>query len=682
MPIFAISIFSGAFLFFWIQPLLGRFILPAFGGTATVWSACLLFFQLAMLAGYAYAHLLGRVRRLELQVAVHLLMSIGAAFSLPFTAPDITVSEARDPALQVLQILLTTAGLPCLVLAGTSTLTQLWWVRCRPTRAPYRLYAASNAGSLLGLLLSTLVFDSVLSRIDQGRYWAACFVLYGMAMLATGTLASMGQQPAAAANAETSDRQRTPRWLWLALPFCGSVLLLGFTTRLTSQFAVVPFLWTLPLAVYLLTYILAFDHPRWYSRRFMVRALPAGLGAVWLVLFISRMPITHGFAIEFFVSIPALFVTCLFCHGELHRLRPEANQLSLFYLWVSAGGALGGFFVSIIAPLIFDSYAELPLGLFLCAGLAIAIWRREHRPTFKDPEIMRVQGYLCGGLLIYGLAWAAFFMSQQVGHVVSDRNFFGVCGVSERATKSSENRNFTMLHGATIHGIQFAATNRQQLATAYFGPESGLGKMFAGWTNRSAMKIGAIGLGTGTVATYGRPGDLLRFYELNPLVIEMARDHFSFISASPAEVSITVGDARANLTKVAGQEYDLLIIDAFNGGTIPIHLLTREAFLIWQSHLSGDGVIAIHVTNRHLDLAPIVAAAARELGFNGWLISHRISREESRKTGTRSSDWVILARDANRLFNGLPDADAKPLEDLPAVPVWTDERSSLLGAMK
>jgi len=682
MPIFAISIFSGAFLFFWIQPLLGRFILPAFGGTANVWSACLLFFQLVTLAGYAYAHLLGRVRRLELQVAVHLLMSIGAAFSLPFTAPDITVSETLDPALQVLQILLTTAGLPCLVLAGTSTLTQLWWIRCRPTRTPYRLYAASNAGSLLGLLLSTLVFDSVLSRIDQGRYWAACFVLYGMAMLAAGTLASLGQQPAGAANAESADDKRTSRWLWLALPFCGSVLLLGFTARLTSQFAVVPFLWTLPLAVYLLTYILAFDHPRWYSRRFMVSALPASLGAVWLVLFISRMPITHGFAIEFFVSIPALFVTCLFCHGELHRLRPEANQLSTFYLWISAGGALGGFFVSVVTPVLFNSYAELPLGLFLCAGLGIAIWRCENRPSYKEPEKMRVQGYLCGGLLIYGLAWAAFFMSQRVGHLVSDRNFFGVCGVYERAAKFAVNRHFTMLHGATIHGIQFAATNRQQQATAYFGPEGGLGRMFAGWTNRSALKIGAIGLGTGTVATYGRPGDSLRFYELNQLVITMAQDHFSFLSASPAEVKITVGDARANLAKETRQNFGLLIIDAFNGGTIPVHLLTREAFEIWQSHLSGNGIIAIHVTNRHLDLAPVVAAAAREMGFKGWLVSHRINREAGRKTGTRSSDWVLVARDSNRIFNGAPGPNAKSLEDLATVPVWTDEQSSLLGALK
>ncbi len=680
MPVFAISIVLAAFLFFWVQPLLGRFILPVFGGTASVWSACLLFFQLTMLGGYAYAHFLGRLKRLELQVVLHTLFCIGAAATLPFSISEVRSFDSA--VMEVMSLLLGAAGLPCLALAGTSTLTQAWWARCRPDRSPYRLYALSNAGSLLGLVMSTWVFDSQLARVEQGRYWAAFFVVYGIAMLAVGTLAARGQSAAIGARERGNELSGPSMFLWLALPLCGSVLLLAFTARLTSQFAVVPFLWTLPLAVYLLSYILAFDHPRWYSRRFMSRALPVGLGAIWLVLFISRMPITRGFAIELVVSIPVLFICCLFCHGELHRLRPAADQLSKFYLFIAAGGALGGGLVSLIAPMIFDSYAELPLGLFLCGLLGFVIWRRENQQTINEPDSMRIRGYFCGGLVIYGLAWVAFFDSRQIGHVASARNFFGVCGVYERAVQSDANRHLVMFHGATIHGIQFSATNRQGDATAYYGPSSGLGSYLSGLTNRPPLKMGAIGLGTGTVATYGRAGDSILFHELNPLVIEQAQGYFTFLENSLADVSFVVGDARMTLARESPQDFDLLVVDAFNGGTIPVHLLTREAFELYAANLSPDGVIAVHVTNRHLDLAPVAAAAGRSLGFNGWRIFHRIGREAGRKTGTRSSDWVLMSRAADWFPPEHLSMEAKRISTLPRVPMWTDERSDLLAILK
>jgi hypothetical protein len=682
MPAFAVTIFLSAFLFFWVQPLLGRFILPWFGGVPAVWSTCLLFFQTILLAGYAWAHCLLRIRSIGIQVALQLSLCAVAALSLPLI-PDASWKPADgSPARNISLLLISVAGLPCLALATTASLLQAWFARCWPERSPYRLYALSNIGSLLALGLSTLWFDTQFARETQARIWAGGYAVYGLAILIAGFITA-NQAGTSPEETSPADEGANPgRWLWLALPFCSSVLLLAITAKLTQDYAVVPFLWTLPLGLYLLTFVLAFDHPRWYPRRFCAGGLVVVLILIWVLLFFSRLKGNPGFGMPLLVHLGVLGFGCLFCHGELYRLRPPAKRLSGFYLAIAGGGFLGGLFVTIGAPRLFRSHAELPLGLLLCATLGAAVYLRENRPQVKLPDTIRATGYLIGGVLVYALAWVAYLASNQLGQIAADRNFFGVCHILERGKRTPDKHRFLMMHGSTLHGLQYRSEERQREATTYFSPSGGLGLTWSALAESPNLKIGAIGLGTGTLASHGRPGDSIRFYEINPLVRSFADSHFSFLTDSAADITHTIGDARIQLEREQSQAFDLLVIDAFNGGTIPVHLLTREAFALWKSHLQPTGLIVIHVTNRHLDLQSVVESGARSINYRARLYSERISQKQSKETGRNSSDWCVLAP-GESFFDRAAFGDhgtALRRSDPPLI--WTDERASLIPVLK
>jgi hypothetical protein len=682
MAVFGGTLFLSAFLFFWIQPLLGRYVLPWFGGVPAVWSACLLFFQALLLAGYAWAHWLQRfpIRR---QVFAHGTLCVVALLSLPIIPSENWKSVTfANPALQIVAMLGITAGLPCLALAGTSTLIQTWFGRCEPDRSPYRLYALSNAASLAALLLAPTLFESWFARQQQATIWGGLFICYTIGICIAGLRTARSGDPARTAEISEAGDARSPLLLWLLLPFCSSVLLLAFTTQLSQEVSVVPFLWTLPLAIYLLTFILAFDHPRWYPRRLMRRSLPVVLGLIWAVMFFSRIPNGPGLMFQSIGYCVALFVCCFFCHAELYRLRPALNGLSRFYLCISVGGALGGVAVSVLAPMIFASYVELGLGLLLCAGLGAAVYLREHPARSSQPATFRMAGYLVGGLPLYFLMWLSFWHSDRLRAVTIDRNFFGVCSVRAKDIGPEQNRQRVFMHGATIHGVQFTSDTRRREAVAYFGESSGVGRTLLTLHERGSLRIGVVGLGIGTLAAYAREGDYLRCYEVNPLATQMARSEFSYLADSQAKIDVLDGDARLLMEREESQQIDVLILDAFNSGSIPVHLLTREAFEIWMKHLRPNGILVVQATNKFLDLRPVLAEAAARQGMTARFYVERIGRADSAATGRRGSDWCVLAKDGKFFVEPrMIDGHVLKIEAVNFEP-WTDEKVSLLPLLK
>lgn len=682
MPAFVVSIFLSAFLFFWIQPLLGRFILPWFGGVPAVWSCCLLFFQAVLFAGYAWSHYLLKLRSISVQVGLQLAMCATAVWFLPLIPAGAGQRADEASVWTILFLLGGVAGLPCLALATTASLLQAWFARCWPEHSPYRLYALSNAASLLALALATFWFDVQFTRETQARIWAGSFVLYGLAILSAGVIA-IRSKPAAAVLEQSREKQEShSRWLWLALPFCSSTLLLSITAKLTQDYAVVPFLWTLPLGLYLFTYVLAFDHPRWYPRRFCAGALVVALIFIWVIVFFGRLQGNSGFFLPLLAHLAVLGFGCQFCHGELYRLRPKIHDLSGYYLGIAGGGLLGGLFVSLAAPAWFRTHAELPLSLLLCAVLGAVVYLREHRLNARLPDTVRATGYLVGGVLVYALAWLAYTASQRLGKIASDRNFFGVCSILERAKGTPDKRRYVMMNGPTLHGLQYRSEERQEEPTSYYGRSGGLGLAWSVFGEKRNLKIGAIGLGTGTLATYGRFGDAITFYEINPLVEAFARSHFTFLSSTKATIKIILGDARIRLSAEDANDFDVLIIDAFNTGTIPIHLLTKEAFALWKSHLRPDAVIVIHITNHHLDLQPVIAAGAQSINYQARFYAERVSQKKTMDSGRNSSDWCVLAPDES-FFQHIAFAQrGSELHQTQPPLIWTDEKASLIPLLK
>ena len=662
MAVHGLSVFLAAFLFFHAQPLLGRHLLPMFGGGPAVWSVGLVFWQGLLLAGYLWAHALLKLRSARAQQVAHGLLCVAAVGTLPLE-PGSPVAGARDPALDVLWVLLRSVGLPGLALAATAPLVQAWYAGAFPRRSPYRLYAMSNAASLLALLISTCIADVFLTRARQGVVWTGLFIVYCLALLAT---CPGRREMIRAAGARTDHRVVA---LWWLLPFCSAALLVSLTARLTADFAVVPFLWTLPLAVYLFTWMLAFDHPRWYRRALFGRLLPVALLLVWAAALAVRLPGGPGFVVLLPVFLSGLFICCFVCHGELHRLRPDAGELSAFYLAIAGGGFLGSVVVALIAPRLFPFPLELPMSLVLCGALAAAILLREQPPRLAAPESFGRLAYLVGGLTVYVLAWTATTYGTLGGVICSERNFFGVAAVREQTLGASTNRSRVLVHGATIHGLQFQEANRVAEPTTYFGPASGFAKLWPTISRERSVKVGVIGLGTGTLAAYGRGGDRFRFYEINPAIAALARGEFTFLKDSAAAIEIVIGDARVALAGEENNGFDLLVLDAFNGGVVPVHLLTREAFELYLRHLAPNGRIAIHATNKHLDLGRPIRGGAAAIGMSTRHLSSRLPWATVRDTGQRSSDWYLLE------FTEEPAITAAPAP-------FTDEHASLLPLLK
>ncbi|MEJ7638787.1 MAG: fused MFS/spermidine synthase [Singulisphaera sp.] len=570
------------------------------------------------------------------------------------------------------------------MLSSTGPLVQAWFGRAYPGTSPYRLYALSNVGSLAALITYPFVFEPALGVDSQARLWSCAFVVFAVScgldaarisrLRRPEGLSSTRDKSAGDGEAARGPASRTAgRILWLALPACASLMLLATTNHACQDVAAIPFLWIIPLGLYLLSFIICFDHGRWYRRgAFAGAALTsilavAGISGIADLFDAYRHPFT--FIHELTLYFSALFFICMVCHGELMRLRPSPRHLTEYYLMIAAGGALGGIFVSLIAPLLFSTFLEWDIGLVLSATLAASVLlgvaiERPGRPSWLPTAGAAVVAAGLGCILLWNDAGDP--------PVAVTRNFYGVVSVSEVARHDPERHRFTMMHGRIPHGRQFASPVKRRIATTYYSEGSGVGQAMTYRRDRGRLRVGAVGLGVGTLATYARPGDSLRFYEINPEVLRLANAHFTYLKDCEGTCDVVMGDARVSLERETPQAFNVLVLDAFSGDSIPTHLLTKEAFRIYLKHLEDDGVFAVHITNRYLNLAPVV----RRLAVDSGLKVTRIFAEGRREWLTYDSDWMLLTRD-ERFLSATPTILSPDSAPELSVPLWTDDYSNL-----
>ncbi len=681
--VFAVTVFLGAFLLFQVQPLIGRFLVPWFGGSPEVWTTCMLFFQVFLLGGYAYAHGLSQMKSIKAQCVIHLLLLAAAFAFLPILPSEVFKPTGADnPISRILLICTMTVGLPYFLLSATSPLIQLWFSKVFPTRNPYRLYALSNAGSLLALASFPFVFEPMMSRNKMAYLWSIIFGVFAILFIASIRL--YGKRSTANpidTDSDTLTEDTKPSWLitflWLALPAAASVELLAVTAKITQDIAVIPFLWVLPLSLYLLSFIICFEHPRWYKRWLFVPLFMLGIGGMSYMLLKARdeysmMDVRHQIGLYVFM----LFSCCMVCHGELYRLRPQPKRLTAYYLTISAGGAAGGVFVVLIAPLIFDTYIELHLGILasvmfvLCADQATAAKR--HRRSFFWIAALCVVGLL--GILSIGKR-----SDETSRPIANSRNFFGVLTIWEENWNDPGNHRVLMQHGTTFHGLQYIAPELKRIPTAYYSPDSGIGLIMQNWPQTTNRRVGIIGLGVGTIAIYGDETDTINFYEINPEVDRLAREHFMYLDDSAATVEVLLGDGRLVMENEPPQNYDVLVLDAFSSDAVPVHLLTTEAMEIYLKHLAADGVMAFHISTVHLDLQSIVWKLAEHFKLEtAWIQS-----AEDTTPGALASDWILLARNDSFLgTDAIQENNSRPRFDPDTTPLWTDDHINLLKIIK
>jgi MFS family permease len=684
---YAITIFLSAFLLFLVQPLIAKYILPWFGGGPGVWTTCLLFFQTALLAGYAYAHASVKWLGPRGQAIAHLALLIGAFLFLPIVPDETWRSfEGGDPSWRILVLLLACIGAPYLALSATGPLMQAWFARTHPGRSPYRLYALSNLGSLLALLAYPLLVEPRLTRLSQANGWSWGFAVYALAAIVCALDLWRRARPMEAATAEASGQRESggaPRQptiarvtLWVLLPACASILLMAFTTRLTEEVAPMPLLWIVPLAVYLLSFIVCFEWPRFYHRSTFIALLTFSF---WIVaaIMIWQSKVWIVWQVAGFMF--ALFACCVVCHGEAYRLRPPAARLTAFYLAIAAGGALGGAFVALIAPRIFNFQAEFYLALFGTLGLLLACMMMDERSTFhRGGKRVAWMGLIVVALIAAcGMAYKASDDLQYT--VMRTRNFFGTLRVDDRPGPPDRGNALFLIHGRITHGAQIMSPDFLRLPTTYFSPASGGGRAIQHFPKSGPRRVGVVGLGIGTLATYGRKGDVFRFYEINPAIVELAQDPFAYLASSPADVQIVLGDARMSMEREAPQNYDILVLDAYSGDTVPLHLLTLEAFTIYDRHLAPGGAILAHISNAHLQLHKPLLPIADALNMEVAVVENAAVPGDLQNR----SKWVIMTRNQELLnHQEILPVSIRPTPQTTRVDLWTDERVNLLQIMR
>lgn len=679
--LFGSVIFLSAFLLFLVQPILGKIILPWFGGSAGVWAACLLYFQASLLAGYAYAHGLRRFLRPDRQMQVHILLLVASIFLLPILpSPAWRNLGHADPAIRILGLLAATIGLPYLLVCSTSPLLQAWYAAIKPGASAYRFYALSNLGSLLGLICFPLVVEPRLPSRVQAWSWSGAYVVFVLLGTVVAWYAwkhrAVGDESDVSGRETTAATDRVPflrSLLWLGLAACGSALMMAVTNHLSQNVAPIPMLWILPLGLYLLSFVLCFDTDRAYKRLIWIPAMVIGLSAMAWVMFY------HQGTTDLRKSIPSLlvglFACCMVCHGELARHKPAPRFLTYFYLLTSAGGVLGGFFVAILAPHIFKTYTELPLWMGLCALLVTGmVWKQTRgRPLSAKARVAMVSFTLA--LTAY---MAVFKHRTDRKFFLHARNFYGVLQVQDLDGGPADGQVRSLLHGTIEHGAQLLDPYRRHEPTLYYLRSSGVGLAMRYINGRSPqVHVGAIGLGAGVVASYCRIGDVYRFYEINPEVVKIANSQFTFLQDCHGNLDVQLGDARLTLESEEPQDFDLLVVDAFSGDAIPIHLITREAFQEYFRHLKSDGILAVHISNKYLDLAPVVSGIAQELGKTTLAIYDPAGGDDA--SYPSESDWILVTSNPQILDNPVFDVDYA--EDTPIkknMRVWTDDYSNVL----
>nr|WP_316639983.1 fused MFS/spermidine synthase [uncultured Roseateles sp.] len=675
---YGLTILLSAFLLFQVQPIIAKLILPWFGGSASVWTACMLFFQMLLLLGYLYSHFVVRLLSARQQSLLHIALLGVSLLLLPISpSADWRPSGGEDPTPHILALLTVTIGLPYFVLSTTGPLIQAWFAREKPGAVPYRLFALSNFGSLLALLAYPVLVEPRLPTRWQSGLWSALFAVFA---LLCGLLAWRGRHGGPALAAVPAAVKATAptlplRLRWIALAACPSILLVADTSFLTANIAPIPLLWVLPLALYLLSFIFCFERRGWYRRGLFLPLLALGLGAMAYLptLGVSALPIYLAMGI----NLAAFFAACMVCHGELARLHPHPSQLTGYFLMIAIGGALGGLFVGVVAPYCFSGNFELPIALVLTAGVASWVVLGSHRFASGRRQLL---AWGAAAALMLGIAGVSLseIVDDLDGARVTARNFYGTLRVLDGGEGLDARRS--LMHGQIVHGRQFQAPERQDWPTAYYSQDSGVGRALltkAAMASGGPLRIGVIGVGVGTLLTYGRPGDSFRLYEIDPLVMQLARSEFTFLSRSKATTEIVIADARLALERETAQQFDLLVVDAFSGDAVPIHLLTQEAFASYFRHLKPQGVLAVHVTNRFLDLKQVIKSAADHFGWQARLLS-------TASDGDRlvyHSDWVLVSADP-RFFEQPALTEAAPIAVAADFRLWSDDYSSVLSVLK
>lgn len=735
---YSLSIFLSAFLLFLVQPIIGKQVLPWFGGSAGVWSVCLAFFQTALLAGYIYADYLSR-KQLPFQAVLHTLLLGLATLTLPIVANEaFKPTASENPSLQILLLLGFTVAMPYFLLSSTGPLLQAWAARSTQKASTkleqiYRLFALSNLASLIALLSYPFLIEPYFSVSQQAKAWSGLFVVFAFLCTACTFLslkkASLAQQAFAKnLSVENSRNELKPSvssyLLWLILPSLACVLLLSITTHITQNVASVPFLWLLPLCLYLLTFILCFESGVWYRRWLFYPLLIALLPLMAWGLSKDNAVLSFKYALPLYCM--GLFVGCMFCHGELARIKPQAQYLTRFYLFLSLGGAIGGISVSLLAPLVFVGYWELPLALIMTGLMlwlvnakeallipwlsaclfALGLWglfkwtsfgsKIEHLPLLisivgSGAFVLAGIGYLkhrSGTALAATLGLMAaicttvlfnvYIRTLKDGTVQMERNFYGTV----RVRQNLDGRERRLSHGVILHGMQFTDLARHRIATTYYSETSGAGLAvrYLREQRQRPLRIGIIGLGVGTMAAYAHAGDWFGFYEINPQVIDLAKTQFTYLAAAKnagAALDIIGGDARLALEKQSSQQFDVLLVDAFSSDAIPVHLLTTEALRVYSRHLAAGGIVAFHVSNRYLELQPVVKQLAKLQNLHAFWIS-----DEPAELYLSRSDYVLVSAD--------PDLEGKypfmgrstPIKTQENMKTWTDDYNNVFDVLK
>ncbi len=719
---YAITIFTSAFLLFQVQPLISKFILPWFGGSPAVWTAAMLFFQVALFGGYLYAHLTSTYLSPRGQFGLHVvLLALAAALTLytqisPSEGLKPTGDEA-SPLFKILMLLGMTVGVPYFALSSTGPLLQKWFSDAFEGASPYRLFALSNVGSLLALLSYPFFFEVFWDSREQATMWSVGFAVFAVCcgfcawwtFRARQALAIKRSRTPERASAANEERVGWGLWLtWIGLPALASVMFLAVTNEVCQNVATVPLLWIIPLSFYLLSFIIAFDHPRWYSRAVCtIAAIVLLIGVAnfdgfangasrqlnqWFQLSEANEIDLDGWVTECGVYFAALLLVCLVCHCELAALKPGPKQLTSYFLSMSLGGALGGIFVNLIAPYVFTTFFELPLALIAAAAVAgffLAHWAKQFGSG--GPTVAGLATAITVLLISYWQLASSLIINPNANSVTIHRarSFFGIVSVLHRSRKDPKWENFSFKSGHVPHGFQYAdPARRNTTETAYYGKNTGCGVALGYKLKQpTPCRIGVIGLGTGTIAAYARSGDYVRMYEINPDVVHIAREYFHYLEdCAAAPVDVVLGDARLKLEQELqesggkGNEFDVLVLDAFSGDAIPTHLLTTEAFTLYKQHLKSDGIIVAHITNSYLDLYPVVKGLAEEHGYG----ITRIYWPREDESAVERTYYAMLTTDRQFL-----DQTPEVLVKMPAnfqkkrhIPLWTDRYHNLFQVLR
>jgi hypothetical protein len=751
MLIYALTILVSAFLLFQVQPVIAKIILPWFGGSAAVWTTCLLFFQMVLLLGYFYAHAVVRYLKPRTQAMVHIGLLVVSAAALPiYPRLSWKPTGSEEPTFAILKLLLLSVGLPYFLLSTTGPLIQAWYARRFKGAMPYRLYALSNAGSMFALISYPPLFEPFFGTHRQAILWS---IGYGVFIVVCGLTALQSRDEGVVEETGEAYDEHRPGLrqyaLWIALPACASILLLATTNHLAQNVAAIPFLWVLPLSIYLLSFILTFEGSGWYRRNPYLQLLAVALFSMAMA---DKIDATGAVPIKILVPLfsMGLYTTCMVCHGELARLKPHPRYLTHFYLMISAGGAVGGLFVGLIAPHVFRALYEFPVALALCGVLTLIVlegdreyawfagllsprrillaatvvavaaniaytWRGpllayagkignrlfgENDSRTVDNEMVFVVMAVCALLVLAGargfrlrgrlaalaaevvvltLVGYIFYHVRQLtaDYRLNVRNFYGALRVRDSGPPTEFDSTRTLTHGTINHGEQFLNPMRRNLATTYYGPGTGVALAIKEKGKDRAIRVGVIGLGTGTLASYGREGDYFRFYEINPLVLQLARTEFFFLNECKAKLDVAMGDARLSLEREPRQDFDVLAVDAFSSDSIPVHLLTREAMDLYFQHLKQDGILAVHISNRYLDLQPVLAGETKATGR----VARLVDNEEDDSQDVFSSTWVLI-RNPQPGFTAEELQHSAEVASTRAVRLWTDDYSNLFQILK